>query len=69
MPSRCSAFGASTLDLHAELGELLGARGELGRPEHVGRLVDEIAGERHAIGDGARAAQELASPLADRRSG
>ena len=43
-------FRSEHLDLHAELGELFGARGELGGPEHVGGLVDEIAGERHALG-------------------
>ena len=49
----------STLTCDAELGELLGARGELGGTEDVGRLVDEIAGERHAVGDGARARIQL----------
>ncbi len=49
----CSVLRAEHLDLHAELGELLGALSELGRPEHVGRLVDEIAREHHAVGEGA----------------
>ena len=57
------------LDLHAELGELLGARGELGRAEHVRRLVDEIARERDAVGDGARRARTPGPPLSDRRNG
>ncbi len=50
MPSFSQRLRSEHLDLHAELGELLGARGELGGPEHVGRLVDEIARERDAVG-------------------
>ena len=39
------------LDLDSELRQLLGALGELLRPEHVRRLVDEIAGDAHALGE------------------
>ncbi len=52
-------FLSQHLDLHAELGELFGACGELGRPEYVGRLVDEIAGQRDAFADGARRREGL----------
>ena len=52
-------FGSQHLDLHAELGELFGACGELGRAEHVGRLVDEIASQHDPLADGARRREGL----------
>ena len=39
------------LDRHAELFQVAGTAGEFFRKEHVGRLVDEIAGEHHAVRD------------------
>ena len=38
------------LDLEAGAGEIAHALGELDRTQHVGRLVDEVAGEEHALG-------------------
>ena len=47
-------LGSEHFDLHADLCELLRARRELGRAEHVRRLVDEIARERDAVENCAR---------------
>ena len=38
------------LDLEAGAGQLAHALGELDGAQHVGRLVDEVAGEEHALG-------------------
>ncbi len=62
-------LGPQQLHLHAELGQRLGARGELGGPEHVGGLVDEIARERDALAMRPRRSEGLASRLSDRRNG
>ena len=50
---------AEDLDLDAELLQRLGALGELLRPEHVGRLVDEIAGQDDALDHGTRGGKGL----------
>ena len=39
------------LDLDAELFQLLGLGGELDRAEHVGRFVDQVARQEHAVDD------------------
>ena len=52
------------LDLDAERGQRLRSASELGRKQHVGRLVDEIAREKHALGQARRAPS---SPFARQR--
>ena len=49
------------LDLDAELGSAFARGGEFGRKEHVRRLVDEVAREKHALGD---AVASLHAPFA-----
>ena len=46
--SSCSSSSTSTS--RPARGEIAHALGELDRAQHVGRLVDEIAGEEHALG-------------------
>ena len=43
--------GVEDLDLHADLLQLAHAIRELDRPQYVGRLVDEVAGDDDAMGD------------------
>src|SRR5262249_56165332 len=40
------------LDGHAELAQIPGAAGKFLRIEDIRRLVDEVAGEHHALGQG-----------------
>ncbi len=56
-PSR-SRISTST----PSLASAAAAVGELDRTEHVGRLVDQVAGEDDALGHGVGAAQALATP-------
>ena len=43
---------AQHLDLHAELGELPGAAGELDGVKHIGRLAHEVAGKEDGVDGG-----------------
>ena len=52
MPSLPIAFSSSDLHLDAELLQRLDPIGELDRKEDVRRLVDQIAGQLDAFGDG-----------------
>ena len=51
MPSLAIAFSSSISTSTPSFFELLGAFGECIRKQHVGRLVDEVAGELDALGD------------------
>ena len=67
-----SSFSASTSRISTSRPtplELLDAIGELDRAQHVGRLVDEIAGEVDAVGERALRLRTRRGPCRDRRSG
>ena len=51
MPSLLHLLLGQDLDLDAELLQFLRLGGEFDRPEHVGRLVDQVARQHHAVGD------------------
>ena len=68
MPSLCKALGPSTSTCTPSLVSALARAGELGGAEHIGGLVNEIARERNAFGDGVLGLQTPGSRLSDRRS-